>query len=281
MATSYPAGTDTFVNPTGTDVTNVVDHAAQHTNANQAIEMVQSVMGTNGGTNIHKNFNAGDFPARINASNVFQQAVTGTVSAFSGTMISMFFGTNQYTGGTLASAVVSAPTVTGLADDTNGNVSASAHGFAPKFPNNTTTFLRGDGAYAAPTSVNTVYFAWPDTNLAFQQNAAIVYWGLVDGNPSTSEAIHQMNMPAGTFSEIRLRVATNGMTGSVTVRMRVNGSNLGPLGTITALTTGNFVGTGTVAVAAGDLVNLAFDSTTSSAGSSLAIQSLITKFSPI
>lgn len=35
-----------------------------------------------------------------------------------------------------------------LTDITTGNVSATAHGFAPKFPNNTTTFFRGDGTYA-------------------------------------------------------------------------------------------------------------------------------------
>jgi len=39
-----------------------------------------------------------------------------------------------------------------LTDITTNNVSSSKHGFAPKFPNNTTTFLRGDGTYAAPAS---------------------------------------------------------------------------------------------------------------------------------
>lgn len=36
-----------------------------------------------------------------------------------------------------------------LTDITTANVSSTAHGFCPKFPNNTTTFLRGDGTYAA------------------------------------------------------------------------------------------------------------------------------------
>jgi len=36
-------------------------------------------------------------------------------------------------------------------DNTNLNVSALAHGLCPKIPNNTTTFFRGDGAYAAPS----------------------------------------------------------------------------------------------------------------------------------
>jgi len=37
-----------------------------------------------------------------------------------------------------------------LTDLTTGNVSTTAHGFTPKAPNNTTTFLRGDGTWAAP-----------------------------------------------------------------------------------------------------------------------------------
>lgn len=36
-------------------------------------------------------------------------------------------------------------------DTTTGNASASNHGFLPKLPGNTTTFLRGDGTFAAPS----------------------------------------------------------------------------------------------------------------------------------
>lgn len=35
-------------------------------------------------------------------------------------------------------------------DITTNNVSTSKHGFAPKLPNNTTQFLRGDGTWASP-----------------------------------------------------------------------------------------------------------------------------------
>lgn len=38
-----------------------------------------------------------------------------------------------------------------LADNTTANTSATKHGFCPKIPNNTTTFLRGDATFAAPT----------------------------------------------------------------------------------------------------------------------------------
>ena len=37
-----------------------------------------------------------------------------------------------------------------LTDVTTANASSTAHGFVPKWPNNTTTFFRGDGTYAAP-----------------------------------------------------------------------------------------------------------------------------------
>lgn len=43
-----------------------------------------------------------------------------------------------------------------LTDITTANASASAHGFVPKWPNNTTTFFRGDGTYAAPTAAVTL-----------------------------------------------------------------------------------------------------------------------------
>lgn len=36
-----------------------------------------------------------------------------------------------------------------IADNTTNNVTASAHGYVPKIPNNTTTFLRGDATFAA------------------------------------------------------------------------------------------------------------------------------------
>lgn len=47
MATSFPTGLDTLTNPVSTDTTTAVDHAAQHANANDAIEALQAKVGIN------------------------------------------------------------------------------------------------------------------------------------------------------------------------------------------------------------------------------------------
>ena len=50
MSTSFPTSKDTFANPTGTSDTSVVDHAAQHANANDAIKALEDVVGYTGDT---------------------------------------------------------------------------------------------------------------------------------------------------------------------------------------------------------------------------------------
>jgi hypothetical protein len=49
MATNYPNSLDTLINPTSTDTLNssTVPHHQQHANANDAIEAIQTVLGTN------------------------------------------------------------------------------------------------------------------------------------------------------------------------------------------------------------------------------------------
>jgi hypothetical protein len=47
-AISFPSSLDTFTNPTATDRTDVVPHATQHANANDAIEALQAKVGANG-----------------------------------------------------------------------------------------------------------------------------------------------------------------------------------------------------------------------------------------
>lgn len=51
-------------------------------------------------------------------------------------------------------------------DIITGDVSATAHGFAPKHPNDTSKFLRGDGTWGAPTATVLAEFHIPLLELA-------------------------------------------------------------------------------------------------------------------
>lgn len=129
MAITYPGTLDVFVNPAGTNTLDSPDHAQQHSDVNDAVEAGQAVLGTTAGTSVLKNFAAGDFPARINASNVLQQTIQGTIN-------SSTLGTPTVTGGTfdsptttgtdagtatLTNKTLTSPRVGTAITDTNGN----------------------------------------------------------------------------------------------------------------------------------------------------------------
>ena len=76
------------------------------------------------------------------------------------------------------------PTLDGVAaptDVTTLNVSSSAHGLCPKLPNNTTTFFRGDGTYAAPPKGGVL--TWSEVTGTTQ--ALAVNTGYIMNNAST------------------------------------------------------------------------------------------------
>lgn len=112
---SYPSGFDTpatFGTPVGTSPLTSPDHAASHVSIATALGTIEAVVGTTAGTNVLKNFAAGDFPFRINATNTPQQICSG------GTFNTFIFGSPTGTGGnwangTLGTAVLGSPTATG------------------------------------------------------------------------------------------------------------------------------------------------------------------------
>ena len=52
MATLFPTSLDTLVNPVSGDNVNSPSHAAQHANANDAIEALEAVVGITNSTNV-------------------------------------------------------------------------------------------------------------------------------------------------------------------------------------------------------------------------------------
>lgn len=92
------------------------DHALNHRTLGSSIIAIENNLGTNAGTSILKNFNAGDFGARINSGGILQQTLTGTVNlqgqaTASGTMANGVYGTATYQGGTGNSMVLGTPSV--------------------------------------------------------------------------------------------------------------------------------------------------------------------------
>lgn len=78
---------------------------------------------------------------------------SGVISACTSTsmvMVSPLLGTP--TSGVLTNCTGLPEGGLSLTDLTTNNASATQHGFVPKWPNNTTTFFRGDGTYAAPAA---------------------------------------------------------------------------------------------------------------------------------
>jgi hypothetical protein len=91
MAIDYPSAIDVFTNPSGTSTLDSPDHALQHSDANDAIEAIEAVIGTTAGTSVLKDFSAGEFAVRQEG---------GTVSPGTLTFDSPTLGTPAITGGT-------------------------------------------------------------------------------------------------------------------------------------------------------------------------------------
>lgn len=163
--TTYPGTLDAFDNPgTATYEDDAgYSHFGLHSQVHDAIEAIQSVLGTNGGTSVLKNFTAGQFPIRVNSGGTMVQTVIGgtwsrpvigteanplpTVAgelAFSTTSGALHLGngvttnvildntTSQavsnkaFDGGTFASVIKFTPTVTTLTDAAGGTLAINA-----------------------------------------------------------------------------------------------------------------------------------------------------------
>ena len=106
-----------------------------------------------------------------------------------------------------------------LADNTTNDVSTSKHGYAPKLPNNTTQFLRGDGTYASPSvslSVQTVTSSASVTPTSGNDLVVI----------TAQAAALTMEIPTGTPVQgqaLMVRIKDNGTARGITWTSGANG----------------------------------------------------------
>lgn len=145
MSTTYPGTKQTFTDPAGTSTLAGVDHAGLHTDVNDTLEALQDTVGTTAGTNVLKDFAAGDFPVRIDSGNTIQTALIGTLNnstLATATINNSTLGTPTVTLGSDAQGDVyyrsSAGTVTRLGIGTSGQY-LTTNGTTPSWGNVTTS----------------------------------------------------------------------------------------------------------------------------------------------
>jgi len=182
MATNFPTSLDSLSNPIGTDkVANadpLLKHATQHSNANDAIEALEAKVGANGSavTTSH-DYKLGEVTGSDKAvSKTATQTLTNKTltspTITNKTSTGTDNGTETLVNKTLTSPTLTTPTIASfvnaqhdhldaddggqltegalnLADVTTNDVSITKHGFVPKAPNNTSTYLRGDATWAS------------------------------------------------------------------------------------------------------------------------------------
>lgn len=186
MSSVYPSSIDSFTNPSGTQTLSAVDHALQHSDANDALEAIETVIGTSSGTAVAKFLSVGKFAAPTAGGTLSTTTISsgtisgvlagtntytgGTASAMllgtntlvGGTASAMLIGTSQITNGTISSANIGTPTIT-LGSDAQGDIFyRSAGGTITRLaPGTSGHFLKTQGGTANPVWAN-------NTSLAIQ-----------------------------------------------------------------------------------------------------------------
>lgn len=247
MATTYPTTKQTFTDPNGTSLLTSPDHAGLHTDINDTVEAMQDTVGTTAGTNVLKNFAAGDFPARINSSNVLQQVVTGTVNTTVGTLSgavigtpsisagtwsnAQLIGTAQITGGSATSQTLVTPKVEIGSDATgdifynsgSGVVSRLAVGAIAQHLLSTGTLPAWGatmkiGSFTRDTTAASGTVAY--TGVGFKPTS-ILFLAIIDGTNAMSVGIDDATTSAGIF----YNVTTFGESGLKAIFLAVSGGN--------------------------------------------------------
>lgn len=121
---AYPASIDSITTPAGTQVLSTPSHSGIHGSVNTAITAIETVMGTNSGTAVLKNFTAGDFAVRQNSGGTVQGTFVVNGGTFGTPVINYIAssGTNQPT--KMNQTII--PTVVTLTDSPSGTISINS-----------------------------------------------------------------------------------------------------------------------------------------------------------
>lgn len=114
---AYPSSIDNFTDPSGTSLITSPDHAGLHTSVNDAINIIETTLGTTSATAALKNITVGKF-ALAGSADTFQKGTINTSAFNSGTigtalLIGGTVGTALVQGGTANNVVMGSPAITG------------------------------------------------------------------------------------------------------------------------------------------------------------------------
>jgi hypothetical protein len=127
------------------------------------------------------------------------------------------------TSGTLAVTTQALDTFGACTDVTTNNVSTTAHGLCPKLPNNTTTFLRGDGSFAAPAGSAYVFITSLTPTAAATLDLLNVFSATYDNYMIVGEGL-----TIGTTAQtITMRLATGGSADAGSNYFQVTATGMG------------------------------------------------------
>lgn len=128
---AYPSSLDTFGVPAGTSTLSNPDHALEHRTLGSAVGTIERLIGTTQGTNMMRDFAAGQIPVRMSTSNLLAHNITGTIdNSLLGTPLinGGTVGTARFQGGTIAAAAIGTPTIIGGTIAISGTVTPLSFG---------------------------------------------------------------------------------------------------------------------------------------------------------
>lgn len=218
MSTTYPGTKQTFTDPAGTSLLSGVDHAGLHTDVNDTLESMQDTVGTTAGTNVLKDFAAGDFPVRMDAGNTLQTAIIGTINNStlgSATINNSTLGTPTVTLGSDAEGDLyyrsSAGTTTRLGVGTSGQY-LTTNGTVPSWG----TVASGGGNFKVGTiDIGTVTGTVSFTGVGFQPSMVmfnLLYNGV---GTNTTFATFAQGYSTGSASQWSFADAVSGTNNSL------------------------------------------------------------------
>ena len=92
MAITFPTTLDQLINPSGTDSVQLVSHAAQHSNANDAIEALEAKLGVDNSTDVTSiDYKVRDLISKIYTNELAQDAIAASLAAGTHTNITVSY----------------------------------------------------------------------------------------------------------------------------------------------------------------------------------------------